>query len=115
MAVLALVAICVVVDIAGRRLVGSSNLGDPISGVTEVAVRDNEFAPAAIDIPVGATVTWRWAGDNRHNVAGDGFESPVQVDGGFVHTFVAAGTYDYRCTLHPRMDGRVVVTAESPS
>ena len=30
-----------------------------------------------------------------------------------LHTFTAPGTYDYRCTLHGGMGGRVVVTEET--
>ena len=110
--VLAVVAVLVLVDVAGRALVDSDDedLDDPVAGVTEVAVRDNEFGPEAIEVPVGTTVTWRWEGDHPHNVVGDGFESPVQEDGTFAHTFTEAGTYDYRCTLHPGMRGKVVVT-----
>ncbi len=85
--------------------------GDPVAGVTEVAVRDNEFAPAAIAVPAGSTVTWRWAGEEEHNVVGDGFESPVQTEGAFASTFAAPGTYAYECTLHFFMRGEVVVAA----
>lgn len=83
--------------------------GDPIAGVTEVAVRDNEFAPPAISVPAGTTVTWRWEDEEPHNVYGDGFESPNQTVGEFRHAFAAPGTYDYRCTLHFFMRGEVVV------
>ncbi len=85
--------------------------GDPVAGVTEVAVRDNEFAPAAIAVPAGTTVTWWWAGGQEHNVAGDGFESPVRTEGVFAHPFAAPGTYAYECTLHFFMRGEVVVAA----
>ncbi len=84
------------------------DLSSPVSGVSTVAVDDNSFAPAAIEIPTGTTVTWQWQGSSDHNVAGDGFESAVQDEGQFAHTFAAPGTYDYRCTLHGGMDGRVV-------
>ena len=84
--------------------------GASVAGVSEVAVRDNEFVPAAIEVPAGTTVTWRWDGEEQHNVVGDGFESPVQVDGEFAHAFSEPGTYDYRCTLHFFMRGEVVVT-----
>lgn len=83
--------------------------GAPVAGVTDVAVRDDLFAPAAIEVPAGATVTWRWEGEEEHNVVGDGFQSSNQVDGEFAHTFAAPGTYDYRCTLHFFMRGEVVV------
>ena len=83
--------------------------GSPVEGVSEVAVRDDEFAPAAIEVPAGTTVTWRWEGAEEHNVVGDGFESPTQVNGGFAQTFAEPGTYAYRCTLHYFMRGEVVV------
>lgn len=83
--------------------------GAPVPGVTAVAVRDNIFSPAAIQIEPGQTVTWTWEGDEDHNVVGDSFESPTQSDGTFAHTFAARGTYDYECTLHFFMRGEVVV------
>jgi plastocyanin len=84
----------------------------PVSGVTEVAATDNRFTPAAIHVPAGTTVTWRF--QDRfvpHDVKGDGFASgEPQRSGSFAHTFDRPGTYPYRCTLHAGMDGRVVVT-----
>ena len=106
----ALVALAVVAGTAALVIRAQLDPGDPVAGVTEVAVRDDEFAPAAIAVPVGTTVTWRWEGDNQHNVVGDDFESPVQTDGEFAQTFAEPGTYDYRCTLHLFMRGEVVVT-----
>ena len=38
------------------------------------------------------------------------FASPVlDTDERFSHTFDAAGTYNYYCSIHPKMTGRVVV------
>lgn len=84
--------------------------GEPVAGVSEVAVRDVEFGPAAVEVAAGTTVTWRWEGEEQHNVVGDGFESPVQTEGEFAHAFAEPGTYDYQCTLHFFMRGEVVVT-----
>ena len=106
-------AVLLVAAIGGIALVvvrAQLDPGDPVSGVTEVAVRDDEFAPPAIEVPAGTTVTWRWDGEDEHNVVGDGFESPVQTAGEFAHAFSEPGTYDYRCTLHFFMRGEVVVT-----
>jgi len=83
--------------------------GPPVTGVTEVAVRDDLFAPATIAVPVGTTVTWLWEGEDDHNVVGAAFESPTQATGEFAYEFAAPGAYDYRCTLHRSMTGRVVV------
>lgn len=91
----------------------TSDPGAPVSGVTEVAVRDDFFSPAAIEVPAGTTVTWTWEGQHPHNVVGDGFESPVQTAGTFARTFDDPGSHDYECTLHFGMRGRVVVTEAS--
>jgi plastocyanin len=108
------VALAVVAVLAGAgALVVRAQLdpGDPVSGVSDVAVRNGKFAPSAIEVPAGTTVTWRWEGGEKHNVVGDGFESPAQTKGEFTHAFNEPGTYDYRCTLHYFMRGRVVVTS----
>jgi plastocyanin len=47
-----------------------------------------------------------------HDVKGDGWGSgEPQRSGTFRRTFDQPGTYDYVCTLHPQMTGRVLVTA----
>jgi plastocyanin len=83
----------------------------PAIGVTEVVVKDMAFSPQVIEVPAGTTVTWRFQdGGTPHDVKGDGFKSEVLRSGGFTHTFDVPGTYDYRCTLHGQMEGRVIVT-----
>jgi plastocyanin len=109
-AVAALIIVAVVL-IAGVLIVRAQlDPGDPVRGVTTVAVRDDTFAPAAIEVPAGTTVTWRWEGKDQHNVVGDGFKSPTQAEGEFTHTFSNPGTYEFRCTRHFFMRGKVVVT-----
>ncbi|QBI19958.1 copper-binding protein [Egibacter rhizosphaerae] len=81
---------------------------DPVQG-TEVSVVDNAFEPEVLEVEVGETVTWNWEGTSAHNVSGDGFESPLQEEGTFTHTFEEPGEYDYTCTPHGGMDGTVVV------
>lgn len=76
---------------------------------TEVAVVDNDFEPAAIRVDAGATVTWKWEGSAPHDVRGDGFASKIQTSGTFQHTFGTPGEFEYRCTVHRDMRGRVVV------
>ena len=84
----------------------------PMTGVTQVAAKDNRFSPAAIQVPAGTTVTWTFEdGLIPHDVKGDSFSSgEPRRDGSFTHTFDQPGTYPYRCTLHDGMTGRVVVT-----
>ena len=84
----------------------------PVTGVTQVAAKDNRFSPAAIQVPAGTTVTWTFEdGLIPHDVQADSFSSgEPRRDGSFAHTFDQPGTYPYRCTLHDGMTGRVVVT-----
>jgi plastocyanin len=83
----------------------------PVTGVTEVVVKNMKYSPAVIEVPAGTTVTWRFQDSGTpHDVKGDGFQSEVMREGTFSHTFSTPGTYDYKCTLHSQMTGRVIVT-----
>jgi hypothetical protein len=74
------------------------------------------YGPRVVEVPAGTTLTWRFAdGPVPHDVRGEGFASATLRDGTFAHTFVAPGTYDYGCTLHPGMTGRVIVVPEGHS
>jgi plastocyanin len=79
-----------------------------------VAVRDYEFEPASLTVEAGATVTWAWDGRAPHDVMGQGFESKDQSSGTFSHTFEQPGTYIYECTIHPGMEGTIVVEGGKP-
>jgi plastocyanin len=83
----------------------------PVSQNT-VAVSDDLFTPANVQVNVGTTVTWNWASDAReHNVTfTDGTTSGNKSGGGsYSRTFAAAGTFNYSCTLHGGMNGSVLV------
>jgi amicyanin len=78
----------------------------------QVVVDNFSFTPSTAAVPVGTTVTWTNHDDIPHNVVSpeQKFKSPVlDTDETFSHTFDAAGTYKYYCSIHPRMTGQVVV------
>jgi plastocyanin len=82
----------------------------PVVGVHDVSARDLQFEPPAIQIQPGTTVTWRFEdGAVPHDVKADGFSSPVQKRGSFTHRFDQTGTFEYHCSLHANMTGRVIV------
>jgi plastocyanin len=102
------------VVLAGCGGDGGGNAGAdaaPVTGVTEVAAKDNQFTPPAIRVPAGTEVTWEFK--DRfvpHDVTGQGWSSgEPRRSGTFTHTFTQPGTYPYRCTVHDGMDGKVVV------
>jgi plastocyanin len=93
----------------------------PPSTSNAVAVRNNRFEPSAITVNAGTTVTWTWdtctddgyGGPQtcaNHNVTFDaGGGSATQSTGSYSRLFNSAGTFNYRCTLHPPMTGQVIV------
>jgi plastocyanin len=70
------------------------------------------FEPSTTKVAIGQTVAWRWVdGTILHDVAFDeGATSPKQTSGTWERSFPDAGSYDYVCTLHPQMTGKVIVT-----
>jgi len=89
--------------------------GGPVRGAThEVAIADFAFAPATLTITAGDTVTWTNEDAVVHTATSvDGaFDSGDLAEGAsYSLTFTTPGTYDYLCTPHPSMTGRIVVVA----
>ncbi|HEY6250369.1 MAG TPA: cupredoxin family copper-binding protein [Candidatus Angelobacter sp.] len=78
----------------------------------EVKIDNFSFAPGTITIAAGTTVRWTNHDDIPHNVVSTdkSFKSKVlDTDETFSYTFTTAGTYDYFCSIHPKMTGKVVV------
>jgi plastocyanin len=77
------------------------------------------FEPLTINVPVGTTVTWKNSDSTLHTVTSGSAESGtsgtifdssyVAAGKTFQHTFSSAGTFDYYCTLHPFMKGKIIV------
>jgi plastocyanin len=82
-------------------------------GGTEVSMEGIAFEPAEATVSAGDTVTWVNNDSVGHDVTADSFSSgdPGGMANGdtFEHTFEEAGTFDYVCTVHPGMEGSVVV------
>lgn len=100
-------AVVLLLALLGAACGGGSDTEAPEAG--HVNVVDNRFEPSTIEIQPGDTVTWDFQGAVQHNVVGEDFESEIKRSGTFEHTFNSAGSYDYRCTLHPGMNGTVQV------
>jgi amicyanin len=78
-----------------------------------VKIDNFTFAPGALTVKAGTTVTWVNGDDIPHAVVSDDhatFKSKVlDTDQSFSFTFTKAGVYPYFCSLHPHMTGKVVV------
>ena len=80
---------------------------------SEVVIDNFNFSPKTFTVPVGANVTWTNHDSMPHVVASadNQFKKSVALKAGqsFSHTFGAAGTYSYLCSIHPRMTGKIIV------
>lgn len=80
-----------------------------------VEMGDDFYAPQELSVVVGATVTWQiTGGENNHDVVSvDGlFLSNVPMSRGvdmFMYTFTKPGEYNYLCSFHPAMTGKIIV------
>lgn len=83
----------------------------PAPAEASVEIIGFTFNPAELTISRGTTVTWTQRDSATHTVTGPGFESGGLSQGQtFNHTFNEAGTFDYICSIHPSMRGRIIVT-----
>lgn len=77
-----------------------------------VTIKNFDFSPMALTVPVGTTVVWKNLDGEPHTVVSlDGlFRSPALDQGdSYSFTFTKAGTFKYLCTIHPRMMATVTV------
>ena len=78
------------------------------------AVRIDNFSytPSTLVVAPGTTVTWTNAEDDVHTVVEKErkFRSAaLDTKDTFSQTFTTPGEYDYFCSLHPQMVGKIVV------
>jgi plastocyanin len=86
----------------------------PAADGSKVVIDNFTFSPATLTVPAGTAVTWVNHDDVPHTVTSPSrprlLDSPtLDTDESFTHVFKAPGTYDYYCTVHPRMTGQVIV------
>jgi plastocyanin len=85
---------------------------------TQITIQNFSFEPKALTIVPGTEVTWFNGDEEPHNIvnADPGqprlFRSPG-LDGGekYTFTFDKPGTYRYICSIHPHMEGTIIVRA----
>jgi len=70
------------------------------------------FSPGDLIVAVGTTVTWTNGDSVSHTSTSNapGWNSgTIPAGGRFSFEFQSAGTFPYRCTIHPGMVGTVTV------
>ena len=82
--------------------------------VVSISIDNFTFLPASVTVAPGSRVTWTNHDDIPHTITAT--EDPkatrshaLDTGDSYTRVFAHAGTYQYFCSLHPHMQGVVVV------
>jgi len=84
----------------------------PSTIATAITIDNFSYAPMQLEIAPGTQVTWINKDDVPHTVVSvdHKFKSrALDTDESFSFTFRDLGTYEYFCSVHPKMTGKIVV------
>lgn len=71
---------------------------------------NSTFAPGSLTVAPGTSVTWSNHDSVTHTSASGSLWSATMPPGeSFSRTFSERGTFSYRCTIHPGMNGTITV------
>lgn len=83
------------------------------AAVPEVSISNFTFQPALLVVKVGTKVTWTNRDSTPHTVTSSDkrfvSSSGLDTNDQYSYVFDRPGTYEYFCSLHPMMVGKVVV------
>ena len=78
-----------------------------------IEIKDFDFNPQTIHVKSGEKITWINRDDEPHTVVSVGKKfqksSALDTDQEFSIIAGAPGTYEYFCSVHPKMTGTIVV------
>ena len=102
---------------AGQSGAGSaSSMAQPVAVAAQtgprIEITKHKFSLPTVTVPTGGTVTWVNQDEDVHTVVSTAgvFRSPgLDTDETYSYKFTKPGVYQYFCTLHPLMVGKVVV------
>ena len=105
-----------VVLIAAAGFPSPASAGSAPPKVVTVVIDEFKFEPAAVTVHAGDTVEWKNDDFVPHTATADGEAQKPAFDSGTIHKGAAwryvprkKGTYNYSCTFHPNMKGKLIV------
>lgn len=102
--------------VPGLLLVASGPAWPQRDGGVQIEIKAHGYGTSELTVPPGTKVTWTNHDEEPHTVTSTGnvFRSPgIDTDETYSYTFTQPGAYEYYCTLHPLMTGKVVVRSGS--
>ena len=100
---------------APRKVVVQREAQKTSGAGAKVSIANFAFAPSPVKIAAGQSVTWSNDDGAPHGLAyqdGAAGVNPLLPGKTFTRTFDKPGVYDYVCSVHPYMQGQVVVSAQ---
>ena len=95
---------------------GAGQLAHPVVVAAQagprIEITKHNFSRPTLTVPAGTTVTWLNRDEDLHTVVSTtlAFRSAgLETDEAYSYTFAKPGVYEYFCTLHPLMTGKVIV------
>jgi len=91
---------------------GSHSVAAADSSTVAVQIDNFSFTPQEVKVKAGVTITWTNRDDIPHTVVSndEAFKSKaLDTDDKFTTTLTRPGTYSYFCSIHPKMQGRIIV------
>ena len=92
---------------------GYAIAADAAPAPVEIKIDNFSFGPMSVTVPTGTEITWVNRDDIPHTVVSEDtktFKSrPLDTDEKFTFKFDKPGTYNYFCSIHPKMMAKVVV------
>ena len=99
--------------VALPRLTAAGDVAPTAAASAATVKIDNfTFLPATLTVTPGTTVTWKNEDDSPHRIGdknGTFTSAALDTDDTFSQAFTAPGEYEYFCSIHPRMVGKIVV------
>jgi len=77
-----------------------------------IEIVKHKYSRLTLTVPAGTTVTWLNRDEDVHTVVSttQAFRSGgLETDESYSYKFTKPGVYEYFCTLHPLMTGKVIV------
>jgi|SRR6266850_7959040 len=91
----------------------ASSAADNAPSAVAIKIDNFSFTPPTTTVSAGTQVTWTNQDDIPHTVVSNDkttFKShALDTDEKFTFTFAKPGTYEYFCSIHPKMTAKIIV------
>lgn len=100
-------------DMRGMMGGGGPETTGTAGGSGEVVIEDFRFEPTVLTVTPGTVITWTNQDSAPHTATSEDFDTGrLDKSEAAEIAFDTIGEFDYTCTYHPQMEGRVIVSAQ---